>query len=258
MADDVDVTPGSGKTVAATEIGGKQYQRVLIANSSTGAALDTSLPGEVVGSVAHDGVDAGNPVKIAGVYKSLVPAAVAAGDRAELITDQYGTLLVKIFGDNGAGGLTTIRGAAFGPRAVASNTTGLWVFSAPQIYNGTTYDAETKPNAASRIASAAASVNATSAKGSAGEVFRIMGNNVKASVVYLKIYNKATAPTVGTDTPVLTVPIPASAVFNIDVGGATGFYLGTGIAYGFTTDAADNGTTALSAGDILDFCLTYS
>ncbi len=111
------------------------------------------------------------------------------------------------------------------------------------------------PNASSRIASAAGSVNATSAKASAGTAFRAMGNNVKASVVYLKLYNKASAPTVGTDVPVITVPIAASGVFDKML---DRYYFSTGIAYGFTTDAADNGTTALTAGDILDFTLTYA
>lgn len=117
---------------------------------------------------------------------------------------------------------------------------------------------QSKPNAASRIASAAASVNATSAKATPGDVFRAMGYNAKASVVYLKIYNKASAPTVGTDTPVLTIPLAASSVFNHDIGGDIGFGLDTGIAYGFTTDAANNGTTALLAGDILGFTLIYA
>jgi hypothetical protein len=110
-------------------------------------------------------------------------------------------------------------------------------------------------NATSRIASAAASTNPTSAKASAGQVFKAYGNNAKASVVYLKIYDKASAPTVGTDTPKITVPIAASSRFEIAL---DGFYLATGIAYGFTTDAADNGTTALLAADILGFTLTYA
>ena len=62
----------------------------------------------------------------------------------------------------------------------------------------------------------------------------------------------------GTDIPVLTIPIPASAPFNLDIGGANGHYFGTGIAYAFTTDAADSGTTALLSGDILGFNLTYA
>lgn len=106
----------------------------------------------------------------------------------------------------------------------------------------------------SRIASAAASTNPTSAKASSGELQFISGYNAKASVVYLKFYNKATAPTVGTDVPVLTFALPPSAAFNIAVGG---HYFSTGIAYGLTTDAADAGATALLAGDILSLTVAY-
>jgi hypothetical protein len=115
--------------------------------------------------------------------------------------------------------------------------------------------AAVKPTSVSRIPSAAGSVNATSAKAAAGEVWLANGYNAKAAVVYLKIYNKATAPTVGTDTPFVTLAIPALSTFNFEI---NGLEMDTGIGYGFTTDATDNGATALTAGDILGFNLVYS
>ncbi len=42
MADNIDVTPGSGKTVATVDLAGVQYQKVVIANPSTGASEDLS------------------------------------------------------------------------------------------------------------------------------------------------------------------------------------------------------------------------
>lgn len=47
-----------------------------------------------VGNVAHDGVDAGNPVKIGGKAVSAEPAAVAAADRVNAIFDLVGKLIV--------------------------------------------------------------------------------------------------------------------------------------------------------------------
>ena len=108
---------------------------------------------------------------------------------------------------------------------------------------------------ASRLPSAAASVNATLVRAGAGRVFMVNGNNAKASVVYLKFYDKATAPTVGTDVPVLTLAIPASAPFQFDLGG---FQFSLGIGYGLTTDAADAGTTALLAADVLGLNVLYA
>lgn len=194
------------------------------------------------------------PIPVGGIYNSTLPT-YTAGDRTQLQSGSRGSLNVQLMDGNGTSFAGVVNPTVDG---VASRT-GLTVGASQNfLFNGATWDRAVKPNAASRIASAAATVNATSAKGSAGNVFKVFGNNVKASVVYLKIYNKATAPTVGTDVPVLTIPIAASARFDIDIGDANGFYLGTGIAYGFTTDAADNGTTALSAGDILDFTMTYA
>ena len=42
MADNIDVTPGSGKTVATTEIGGFQYQKIIAADPNTGTAVDVT------------------------------------------------------------------------------------------------------------------------------------------------------------------------------------------------------------------------
>lgn len=217
---------------------------------------DSTQPSQIVGNTAAATTDTGNPVKIGGKY-SASPPTYTDGQRGDARIDKTGVLFTHIYGDDGAGGVQVIRAASAAQRG-NSFLGALFANCFSLIHNGASLDALTKANASSRIASSAASVNATSAKASAGEVYRAIGNNTKAAVIYLKIYNKASAPTVGTDTPVLTIPIPASAPFNIDIGGANGFYLGTGIAYGFTTDAADNGTTALGSGDILGFNLTYS
>lgn len=97
----------------------------------------------------------------------------------------------------------------------------------------------------------AASTNATVVKASAGAVGFIYAVNLNAAVRYLKLYNKASAPTVGTDTPVATLPIPASttgAGFMIPIPNGVAFT--TGIAYATTTGAADSDTAAVAANEI--------
>lgn len=96
-----------------------------------------------------------------------------------------------------------------------------------------------------------ASTNATSLKASAGTLYSLVAFNLNAAVRYLKFYNKASAPTVGTDTPVATFPIPASTTgagfaINLD----PGFDFATGIAYATTTGAADSDTGAVAANEI--------
>lgn len=97
----------------------------------------------------------------------------------------------------------------------------------------------------------AASTNATSLKASAGTLYSITAVNLNAAVRYVKFYNKASSPTVGSDTPVITLPIPASttgAGVTIDL--YPGFDFATGIAYATTTGYLDSDTAAVAAGEI--------
>lgn len=56
--------------------------------------VDASLGGEIVGNVAHNDPDAGNPVKLGGRASTVRPDAVANGDRVNAYFDQYGALSV--------------------------------------------------------------------------------------------------------------------------------------------------------------------
>ena len=95
----------------------------------------------------------------------------------------------------------------------------------------------------------AASTNLQFVKASAGTVYSITATNIAAATKYVKIYNKATAPTLASDTPVLTIPVPAAGTVNIPFG-ATGHRFGTGIAHAITGAAADTDTTAVALGDV--------
>jgi hypothetical protein len=238
MADEIRVT-----------YGGVTYRAMLVVNGgSSGATAD-----QVQGTAAGNAAAVGNPIQAGGVYETT-PGTYDNNDAVPLHLDTRGNLKVTLALADSVTTLGATQDAIDGVAGSAASQN-LRVVARNTMFNGTSWDRARKANATSRIASAAASVNATVAKASAGDVFRAIGTNAKASIVYLKIYNKATAPTVGTDVPVITVPIPASSSFNIDLGG---YYLGTGISYGFTTDAADAGTTALLAADILGFTLLYA
>lgn len=111
-----------------------------------------------------------------------------------------------------------------------------------------------KPSAASSglIASkveAAASVNATSVKAAAGQVYSIQLTNNAAYAVFVKFYNKASAPTVGTDVPVRKIQINAGASFS--QASTQGLPFSTGIAYAITKLLADSDTTVVVAGDVV-------
>ena len=97
--------------------------------------------------------------------------------------------------------------------------------------------------------SSAATTNATSVKASAGTVFQIAVSNVGAAAAFVKLFNLATAPTVGTSVPVLTVPVGASGVVSIPFG-ELGMRFGTGIALSVTNLVADSDATAVAAAQV--------
>jgi hypothetical protein len=104
-----------------------------------------------------------------------------------------------------------------------------------------------------RLLSAAATVNNTLVKGSPAVLYRIRGYNAKASAVFLKLYDKATAPVAGTDTPRATFRLAPTADFDLDL--AMRFQAGLG--YAITGLAADNDTTVLVAADVVALNINY-
>jgi len=215
---------------------------VALANNQT--ALET------VGSVASGATDSGKPVKVGGVYNSSLPS-FTTGQRADAQMTSAGRLLVTLANSansNICDVTTSADGASSGAIGVIAQARG-------QIFNGTSWDRLVKPNATSRLLSSAATTNGTSVKAAAGNLHRIRGVNTVASKRYLKLYNKASAPTVGTDVPVDTLVIPASAAFDFAFDAR---YFATGIAYAITGAAADADTTALSVGDIECLSVTYA
>ncbi len=107
-----------------------------------------------------------------------------------------------------------------------------------------------------RLPSAAGSTNATVVKATPGKVFRISGVSTALAVKYLKLYNKASAPTVGTDIPAMTIALPITAPFAHELT-HYGLLFPAGIAYAFTTNAADSDVMGIGAGDVLGFNMLY-
>ncbi len=92
-----------------------------------------------------------------------------------------------------------------------------------------------------------ASTNAGVVKASGGNLYVVSITNPTAATVFVKLYNKATAPTVGTDAPVLTIPVAAGQRLT-EAYPPVGHRLGTGISYAITANAATTDATAVAAG----------
>jgi hypothetical protein len=145
------------------------------------------------------------------------------GDAGGSLTVDDGGLTLSV--DDG-GGTLTVDGT------VAATQSGTWVLQPATL--------------ASYIS--AATTNATSVKASAGTVYSIDLSNANAAVRWFKLYNKASAPTVGTDTPVFRALIPASGGRTISF--PNGLTFSTGIAFALVTGAADSNTSAVAANEL--------
>jgi hypothetical protein len=113
--------------------------------------------------------------------------------------------------------------------------------------------ASTSDSVRARINSAA-TTNAANLKASAGLLRGIELFNTAAYSIFLKFYDKASAPTVGTDTPVWTIPIPAGGGYSKTF--PYGVPFATGISYAITKLQADSDTTAIAVGDATGIALT--
>jgi hypothetical protein len=78
--------------------------------------------------------------------------------------------------------------------------------------------------------------------------------NTGATAAFVKLYNKATAPTVGTDVPAMIIPVPAAVagvpgVATLPIG-HNGFRFALGLGIAITGAVADADTTAVAAGQV--------
>lgn len=101
---------------------------------------------------------------------------------------------------------------------------------------GTTYNVVT-----------AASTNSAVVKATAGMLYEITISNPTATAAYVKLYNKTTAPTVGTDVPVFTQAVAAGSTVALSFG-QVGKRFATGIGIACTAAAAATDTGVSVAG----------
>lgn len=103
-----------------------------------------------------------------------------------------------------------------------------------------------------------ATTNANVVKASGGNLYSIVAIGLSSTVRYLKLYNKATAPIVGTDIPVMTIPIPANTQgAGISIPFSMGVNFPLGISIAITAGSADNDSVAILANEVL-VNLTYA
>ncbi len=253
-----------------TTDGGGGYVNVKV-NPSGALTVDASnSTGLVVTSIT-------NPVAVTGTFwqatqpvSGTLTVVQNTGTNLHAVIDS-GTITANI-GTSGSLALNaTLANLTI---AQAAQNTGLLgpvvmggVTTAPPTYaNGTVNQLNLTTNGALRTSStatasgsttpyklnSAATTNATSLKASAGQVYAVYVTNTNAAARFLKFYNKASAPTVGTDTPILVMLIPGNTAGS---GGTlsvpVGINFSTGIAFAITAGAADTDTTAVALNEVI-------
>lgn len=98
MADNVEVTPGSGTLISTEEVttlngatvSAQEVQRVIVAHrTADGTAVDGGQ-----GNVAAGATDSGNPVKVGGKYNATAPT-YTDGQRGDVQLDNKGNVKVN-------------------------------------------------------------------------------------------------------------------------------------------------------------------
>lgn len=99
----------------------------------------------------------------------------------------------------------------------------------------------------------AASTNSTLISTGSHTLYAINAYNNGATAAYVKIYNKSTAPAIGTDTPIKVVMLPAGGGSNI-VLPPQGDVVVSGLGIGITGGAANSDTTAVALSQVIFNC----
>lgn len=97
--------------------------------------------------------------------------------------------------------------------------------------------------------------NGVNIKSSAGQIYGWYLFNNAPSVRYIKLYNKAKAPLVGADIPVMTIPLPRGAAANVIV--PSGIAFSNGIGIGATTGVSDGNVGAPAANEVVVNIIYY-
>lgn len=95
----------------------------------------------------------------------------------------------------------------------------------------------------------AATTNLNTVKASAAELGGWYLSNSSAAKKYVKLYNKASNPVLASDTPKMTLELPAGSAANVTL--SRGVDFPTGIAIAITGAVGDTDTTAVAANDVV-------
>lgn len=234
MANNIDVSEGTGRTVKTDEIAGVNYQGIKLFS----AAEDST---EAIEGTAANGLE---------VDVTRVAPGFAAANLGKRVNDAFADADVGVMAlairDDALSTLTPADGDYVGLRVdsqgrlyvnVDSGAAVLTVNNQPATSGGCSYD-----NWVS-----ASGTNATNVKASAGQLYGYYLYNANAAMMKIAFHNSAGTPTAGASV-VFQVPIPPGAAANLWM--PQGMAFATGIAFTLVTGIAESNASGVAANDI--------
>ena len=220
--------PGTGSVVEAVEVGGALRQVVQVAN------LPATQP------VTVDALPLPSGAATEATAAALLSAAQAIKTAAEALAGR--TLDTSAISGTVALDSATLS-ALEGVNATVSGTVTVTAGTVNPVVPATPY-----------FLNSAATTNGALILTGTSNVSSFYATNEGATAAYIKLYNKATAPTVGTDVPEMTIPVPAAVsgvpgVATIPIG-FHGFRFALGLGIAITRNAVHTDTTAIGAGEV--------
>lgn len=139
--------------------------------------------------------------------------------------------------------------------ASAAEALPVTVANTPNVTLGSTALATSTTVTGTTIAKvlSAATTNAANLKNAAARLYGYHLANTSAAWKFVRIYNKATAPTVGTDSPALVIPLAPGATAVVHHTVPVSF--GTGLGISITGASPDLDATAVAVGDVVGHLL---
>jgi hypothetical protein len=278
MADNVDITAGTGTTIAADEVGGAKYQRVKIVWGQDGNANDTDT-GQAKSLPVHLRSDLGVPVVVVedaaalsdpigpiimGVRRDTLSASEVSAENdviaakmtskgqlhvlAEITSTQVDSVAHDA-ADAGSPAKIGGRASPTAPAAVSDTGDRVNAWFTPVGALATTPVPHTH-SGLSVFKTVDLQQAESMVKATPGQVYGMWVTNAATSTRYIHFYDD-TGPSVGVDVTKITIGIPGNSSDDVTglFGGTHGIAFATAITVAATT--ADTGTGAPTAKDVI-------
>jgi hypothetical protein len=177
---------------------------------------------------------------------STAPASSTTVTTGFAHLNEWDSSVISISRQPGTTGNNTVNVASMPPVAIASGT----ITSVTTVITSGTPTAPANPYFLNSAATTNGNLILTGTSG----VQAFYASNIGATAAFVKLYNKATAPTVGTDIPEMVIPVPAAIAgvpgFVEITPGYNGYRFALGLGIAITGGSADSDTTAIAAGQV--------